>query len=256
MPRMPTPSVDAFIRRMEEHLSRLERSGDERRFFHATYYRTTLAVKEAMVRGHFLDPGWVDRWDATFGEMYLDPLERWERREPVPGPWQIAFEAAERRELPPLRLVLLGMNAHINFDLPQSLLACVSDQEFEDPAVIRRRGEDHRRVDELLAARVPAEDRELEKVEEAGDRTLLDRLLVPFSRAGTKRFLKEARQKVWANARTLSLARREGPQALAARVWELEELSRGRVADLRAPGQVLLKMARRGFGVVLPGSAA
>ena len=42
--------------------------------------------------------------------------------------------------------------------------------------------------------------------------------------------------------------RRLGPLK---RLAELEELSRARVADLRAPGQVILKLARRGFGVEL-----
>ena len=40
---------------------------------------------------------------------------------------------------------------------------------------------------------------------------------------------------------------------LAARLKELEDLSSRRVADLKVPGQVLLKLAVRGFGVQLPG---
>jgi hypothetical protein len=143
------------------------------------------------------------------------------------------------------------MNAHINYDLPQALLTVITDGEFDDPGLIARRAADHERIDDILASRVAAEDRELAKVEEPGERTLLDRMLQPFNRQGTKRFLKEARRKVWANARQLSLARRAGPQALSARLAELEELSRARVADLRAPGQVILKLARRGFGVEL-----
>jgi hypothetical protein len=57
---------------------------------------------------------------------------------------------------------------------------------------------------------------------------------------------------VYENARRLSLARRQGPEALAGRLAQLEDLCRARVADLRAPGQVLLKLTLRGFGVVLP----
>jgi hypothetical protein len=72
-------------------------------------------------------------------------------------------------------------------------------------------------------------------------------------RAGTKRFLKEARMKVWHNARGLNMARRKGPEALAERIDEGEERSTARVADLRAPGQVLLRLAG-GFGVLLPDS--
>ena len=38
----------------------------------------------------------------------------------------------------------------------------------------------------------------------------------------------------------------------AARLAELEVLSAARIADLLAPGQVLLRLAVSGFGVVLP----
>ena len=118
--------------------------------------------------------------------------------------------------------------------------------------MVARRGADHRHIDDILVERVAQEDRELAKVEQPGDRTLLDRLLTPFNRAGTKRFLKEARRKVWSNAKALSRARRQGPAVLAARLAELEALSAARVRDLKAPGQVLLKLAARGFGVLLP----
>jgi len=39
-----------------------------------------------------------------------------------------------------------------------------------------------------------------------------------------------------------------------ARITELEALSAARVAELVAPGQVVLKLARRGFGVLLSGA--
>jgi hypothetical protein len=86
-----------------------------------------------------------------------------------------------------------------------------------------------------------------------GDRSLADRLLAPANRAASKKFLREARAKVYGNARLLCAARRRGPEPLAGRIAQLEDLCRARVADLRAPGQVLLKLALRGFGVVLPG---
>jgi hypothetical protein len=244
-------SIEELIARMEDMLGPLERDDDELQHFHATYLRTTKAVKKAIEGGAFLDNDWVERWDVAFAGLYVVALDQWNRGEPPATPWQIAFDACRQRGLPHLRYVLLGMNAHINYDLPQALLAVITDQEFDDPELVVRRASDHERIDGILAARVAAEDRELAKVEGPGERTLLDRMLQPFNRQGTKRFLKEARRKVWSNARQLSLARRADPQALATRLAELEELSRARVADLRAPGQVILKLARRGFGVEL-----
>lgn len=49
----------------------------------------------------------------------------------------------------------------------------------------------------------------------------------------------------------LSQARRQGPAALALRVAELNRLSEALIADLRVPGQVLIKLSLKGFGVEL-----
>lgn len=84
--------------------------------------------------------------------------------------------------------------------------------------------------------------------------SLLDRLLGPLNQLSTQRFLREAREKVWANAIVLSRARRAGPDEYAGVLGQLEELSAAKVAALQAPGQVLLKLAATGFGVRLPGS--
>jgi len=143
------------------------------------------------------------------------------------------------------------MNAHINYDLPQSFLAVMSDDEFDDDAMVARRSADHAVMDQVLVDRVKPEDIELAKVEEPGDRRWLDRALTPLNQAGTKRFLKESRRKVWRNAKLLSKARRQGPDALATRIAELDRLSEARIADLRVPGQVLIKLSVKGFGVVL-----
>lgn len=73
----------------------------------------------------------------------------------------------------------------------------------------------------------------------------------PVQPGGHQAVPAEARRKVWGNTRLLAAARRQGPDALAARLAELEELSRRRVTELKVPGQVLLKLAVKGFGVRL-----
>ena len=244
-------SIDELIGRMQALLVGLEANTDPGRYFLATYLRTTVAVKEELEGGGFLDPGWVERWDVAFAGLYLDALETRNRGQRPAGPWAAAFGAETETRVPPLRHVLLGMNAHINYDLPQALLASITDEEFDDDALVARRAADHAHIDSVLVRRVAPEDLELKKLERPGDRTLLDHAMTPFNRAGTKRFMREARRKVWHNARVLSAARRGGPEPLVARLRELEDLSRARVLDLRRPGQVLLRLAVRGFGVEL-----
>ena len=127
-----------------------------------------------------------------------------------PGPGPIAFGAPA--EMPALNHVLFGMNAHVNFDLPQALLAVITDDEFDEPAVIARREADHRNIDRVLASRVTAEDDVLIGISGPGSR--LNRLLRPLNELGSRRFLREAREKVWANAFVLSRARKQGQRGL------------------------------------------
>ena len=241
--------MDELIARMAALLELLQADGDQRRYFHATYQRTTIAVAGEIKRGGFADAEWVERWDVAFADLYLDALEASLAGRRPARPWDIAFGAPAN--LPALRHVLLGMNAHINYDLPQALLAVITDEQFDDAALLARREADHRAIDEVLASRVSAEDDELTRI--SGPTPLLDRLLRPFNRLGTQRFLREAREKVWANAIALSRARRQGPDAYTALLAQLEELSAAKVTALQAPGQVLLKLAATGFGVRLPG---
>jgi len=244
-------SIDALLASMDRIEHDLQAAADPRRFFHSTYSRTTRAVRDEIRRGGFTDSPWVERWDIVFAGLYLRAFERFESTAAAVGPWQVAFDRARDSSLPPLRHVLLGMNAHINYDLPQALCAVITSAEFADAALVAKRGADHEHIDTVLAARVAAEDAELEKLEFPGQRTLGDKMLTPFNRLGTKKFLREARTKVWANARTLDRARRQGDDAYAAALRDLEALSRQRVIDLGQPGQIILRLARRGFGVVL-----
>jgi hypothetical protein len=241
----PIAAVSAAMRR---RLDGLPRTSASRREFLQTYQRTTDAVGAAVRDGTFDDPEWVQRWDAAFAGLYLAALDAdLSGSGGVPRPWRLAFDAPAA--LPPLRHVLLGINAHVNYDLPQALLMVIPDAEFADPVLLDRRRRDHERIDDVLSRRVRAEDGELAR---RSARTLLDRVLTPLNRWASRRWLREARQKVWHNAVELQRARIAGPEVYAARLAELEGLSAARIADLRAPGQVLLRLAVRGFGVVLP----
>src|SRR4051812_20352450 len=183
------------VERMRSSLAALEAAGDPRRYFHATYLRTTVAVQKALQAGHFLDPAWVEDWDVAFAELYLDALEAALDGRAPSEPWAVAFAAtAASPDMPPLRHVLLGMNAHVNADLPQALLAVIDSDDFDDPLTVARRAADHRRIDEVLASRVGAEDAELLSL--TGGRAMLDRLLTPANRLAYRRFLREAREKV------------------------------------------------------------
>ena len=245
--RPPSTGVADVVQRMQQRLDVLPPEIAHRRVFLGTYLRTTQAVGTAIDRAAFEDPEWVDAWDAAFAEFYLAAHDGDLAGGRVARPWRLAFDMPA--ELPPLLHVLLGINAHVNYDLPQALLAVISDEDFTDPVLMDRRRRYHERIDGVLAARVSAEDNNLSASAAKG---LLDRVLTPLNRLSSRRFLRESRQKVWHNTAELQRARAEGPEAYAVRLAELELLSAAKIADLLRPGQVLLRLAVTGFGVTLP----
>ena len=245
-----TSAIDGVVAQLQSQLDAMvDEPPDQvagRRPFLATYLRTTRAVGEAVKRGSFEDPAWVEEWDVVFAELYVDALTAHQEGRPTPRPWRLAFEATS--DMHPLAHVLLGVNAHINYDLPQSLLRVMPPREFEDPEVLARRHRDHEAIDGVLNSRVAAEGREFD------GQSVLDRALTPVNRAAARRFLRESRRKVWHNTHELHAARLAGPEAYERRLAELEVLTAARIADLLEPGQVLLRLAVAGFGVRLPPS--
>jgi Family of unknown function (DUF5995) len=234
--------IAALVARMDVILAQLHAAQDPRRYFLSVYRRMTVAVDEGLADGYFLDPAWVAAWDVAFADLYLAALAADEPSHP----WVAAFAAPE--SMPALRHVLLGMNAHINYDLPQSLLAVIDEHDATDGGLMARRRIDHMRVNQIITDRVRDEDAELAA---AGMRSAMDRLLAPLNRIATRRFLTEARRKVWTNTLDLAAARRNGPDSYAAWLERLSALSEQRVRDLTAPGLVLLRLGRNGFGVRL-----
>lgn len=148
--------------RLRERLDSLPPTARHRAPFLGAYLRTTEAVGAAWDAGVFDDAAWVERWDVAFAELYLAAHDADLRGEAggVSRPWQLAFSAPP--ELPALRHVLLGINAHVNYDLPQAMLAVISPADFTDPGLLARRRRDHERIDTVLASRIKAEDAAIE----------------------------------------------------------------------------------------------
>ena len=247
----PAPGgIATVIASMQERLDALPPELTARRDFLATYQRTTAAVGEAIEQAPFEDRRWVERWDVVFADLYLDALDADLAGEPgrVPRPWRLAFDAPA--DLPALRHVLLGINAHINYDLPQALLAVISDEEFADPACSTRRAATTSGSTACSPDGWPPRTTSCAALSAA-----------PCSTGSSRRSTGRASHAVPARGAAEGVAqhrwrcrraRLSGPEAYAVRLAELEVLSAARIADLLAPGQVLLRLAVAGFGVLLP----
>lgn len=237
------PEIAAVVAQLQVRLDALPAASEHRRAFLGTYLRTTAAVGRAVAAGEFEDSDWVRRWDVVFAGYFLAAHDADVSGAAVPRPWRLAFAADPARSA--MVHLLVELDAHLNWDLPQAMLDVVSDDDAADPAVLASRQRDHERINAVLAARVTAEGHEL-------SRQVVDRLLIPARRWSTSRFLPAARRLAWHNVGQLQQARLAGPTAYAARLAELDVLASAKVADLLVPGPVLLRLALTGFGVRLP----
>jgi hypothetical protein len=113
--------VNATIAMMTSQLNQLAATCDHRALFSLAYLRTTQTYQTAAARpGFFHDPGYVNTEDAVFAAYYFRAYDDWTagNTSAVPPAWQITFSAAAGKKVTGVGDFLLGMNAHINRDLP------------------------------------------------------------------------------------------------------------------------------------------
>ncbi len=126
--------VDEVIAFME-YLNRELEASDMRnlRAFNTTYLIITRAVNEKVKEGFFKYPDVMKKVDVVFAHYYFDALAQFVHQEHCPDAWRLLFEQSRENNYHQYIFMALGVNAHVNNDLPQSLRgANVGEEFFED----------------------------------------------------------------------------------------------------------------------------
>jgi hypothetical protein len=89
---------------------------DARGYFPAMYARVTREVENAAATGRFANGSRMEEFARAFAGWY--PTLR-HGDVPVAGCWRAAFDVAGDQRLMIVQHLLLGINAHVNHDLPQ-----------------------------------------------------------------------------------------------------------------------------------------
>jgi hypothetical protein len=121
-----TSCVDAVIREMQRRFEPLADACDHDGIFALAYLRTTEEYRRTIEDpGFFADTAFVNHEDAVFARYYFDAFDAWHsgRRAAVPDAWAIAFRAADERAVSASGNLQLGINAHVQHDLPFVLAA-------------------------------------------------------------------------------------------------------------------------------------
>jgi hypothetical protein len=118
--------VRKTIRQMKDRFEPLAKRCDHDAVFSLAYLRTTEAFLEASETPKFFrDPRRINHQAVAFARMYFGAYDDWHagRVARVAPAWRVAFKAADDRAVSGAGDLLLGMNAHVNRDLPFVLVA-------------------------------------------------------------------------------------------------------------------------------------
>lgn len=116
--------------------------------FPAMYARVTDRIDRAATAGEFADPVGMRRFAREFAGWYLRPRAG---IEPIAGAWRASWDVGSDHRLLVVQHLLLGINAHVNHDLGQVVVA-LADERGTGPAELRA---DFDAVNTVLAATMP-----------------------------------------------------------------------------------------------------
>jgi hypothetical protein len=105
---------------MTQRLDPLAQSCNHNAVFALTYLRVTQEYRRTIEQPFFDHTSFVNYEDTLFAHYYFNAFDAWSagRIADVPPAWRIAFDAASKRKVSGSGDLLLGINAHVQRDLP------------------------------------------------------------------------------------------------------------------------------------------
>lgn len=147
--------VDGALVALDTIATRLRAVGDARAVFPEVYAVITRNVAAAVrLGGVFLEPAWIARLAGRFAERYFEALiPSFTEEEVGSDAWRVAFDAGAGGPSVPMRDAILGINAHINYDLAQGIADNIRAAGHADDAhMLARYRHDHDAVNTILRA--------------------------------------------------------------------------------------------------------
>jgi hypothetical protein len=246
------PQLDPAMRRMQMLIDRWEAAGDHRVVFLRCYQMMTSNMLAAIDQQKFHDSAWVGRLLHRFANYYFNALDEYEAEEAgktsdtpktsvtgetsaatPPLVWQLAHNAARHPGTLALQNLLLGVNAHINYDLVLALVD-ILEPEWNSLPEDRRilRYEDHCHVNLVIGNTIDAvQEQVIDPVMPIID--VLDKLMGPVDEIMISRLLTHWRESVWRNALRLLETQEADERASLVKHIEKGALELGEIIQLR-----------------------
>jgi hypothetical protein len=229
---------DPVLVRMKSLLGDWEANHDRRLIFLSCYKMMTQNILAAIEARDFEDVNWVATLMARFAEYYFHALEAYEHEQTnMPTAWRIAFKAAHDPHTNVFQNLVLGVNAHITYDLVLALSDLLAT-EWPQLSVEQRqmRYRDHCHVNDIINQTINAvQDQVIDRYEP--EFAIVDKLLGPIDEWMTSLLISEWRDEVWKHAtRMLDTLDTIDRQAV---ILHVEHVSIQRARDILGKGGII-----------------
>jgi len=96
---------------------------DGLKWFNWLYLQVTEAVEARVSAGGFSSVPWLSELDVQFARLYFNALHSVLTGGSCPGCWSVMFGCRSDNRVARIQFALAGVNAHINRDLPDAIVA-------------------------------------------------------------------------------------------------------------------------------------
>jgi hypothetical protein len=118
-----SPQSVPDVVRILESIDAVCADADGLKWFNGLYLQVTLAVQARVQANNFANSAWIATLDVRFAGFYFAAVKAALTAGKAPGCWQSVFNVRNQPALARIQFALAGMNAHINHDLPQAVVA-------------------------------------------------------------------------------------------------------------------------------------
>jgi hypothetical protein len=125
-----TPKTIADVVQFLEAIEAVCADGDGLKWFNWLYLQVTQAMEARVNAGGFADSAWIAALDVAFARFYFAAIQSALANSPTAGCWQALFDRRNQSAIARIQFALAGMNAHINHDLPQAIVATCKATDF------------------------------------------------------------------------------------------------------------------------------
>lgn len=160
--------------------------------FNHTYLIITKAVASKLGQNYFHNDERMQELDINFAGYYFNALKNYIDGQHTPPAWRILFDACKKDHLLQSIYMGMGVNAHVNNDLSQSLRDVIEDTNYK---------EDFDKVNTIINYSTPAVIRYLKEKNKVVNTA--KNILLPIYSCALSTTIQKWRENAWNDSRKL-----------------------------------------------------